>query len=112
MRVDQDNDLEALAGGPDVDQRFTNKAPKRSTRWWLILFAMVTAVGLILGAVLPRIQARASLRKETEEMAVPTVAVVKPNRSAPAAELVLPANVQAFVDSPIYARTNGYLKRW
>jgi len=112
MRVDQDNELEALAGGPDVHQQFTNKEPKSSTPWWLILFALVTALGLLVGAVLPRIQARANLLKETDEMAVPTVAVVKPKKSAPAAELVLPANVQAFVDSPIYARTNGYLKHW
>lgn len=112
MRVDQDNELETLAGGPDMDRRFASKERKRATRWWLLLFALLAAVGLILGAVLPRIQARANLRKETDEMAVPTVAVVKPKQSAPAAELVLPANVQAFVDSPIYARTNGYLKRW
>ena len=45
-------------------------------------------------------------------MAVPTVAVVQPKRSAPAQEIILPANVQAFADAPIYARTNGYLKRW
>jgi RND family efflux transporter MFP subunit len=37
---------------------------------------------------------------------------VQPKRSAPAQEIVLPANVQAFADAPIYARTNGYLKRW
>jgi RND family efflux transporter MFP subunit len=52
------------------------------------------------------------LRKETAEMAVPTVSVVQPRRSEPTQELVLPANVQAFADSPIYARTNGYLRRW
>jgi len=45
-------------------------------------------------------------------MAVPAVVVVQPKRSAPAQEIVLPANVQAFADAPIYARTNGYLKRW
>ncbi len=45
-------------------------------------------------------------------MAVPTVAVVQPKRSAPAQEIILPANVQAYADAPIYARTNGYLKRW
>ena len=111
MKVDQDSDLETLASGPEMDQQLTAK-PRRSTRWWLILFVLATVVALILGAVLPRIQAGAKLRKETDEMAIPTVAVVKPKRSAPAAELVLPANVQAFVDSPIYARTNGYLKRW
>ena len=62
--------------------------------------------------ILPRIQARTALRQETMRMAVPTVAVVQPKRSAPAQEIVLPANVQAFADAPIYARTNGYLKRW
>jgi RND family efflux transporter MFP subunit len=38
--------------------------------------------------------------------------VVQPKRSAPAHEIILPASVQAFADAPIYARTNGYLKRW
>ncbi|MBS1852012.1 MAG: efflux RND transporter periplasmic adaptor subunit [Acidobacteria bacterium] len=56
--------------------------------------------------------ARAKLKSETEELAQPTVAVVRPKNSAPAHELVLPANVQAYRDAPIYARTNGYLKKW
>lgn len=112
MRVVQDAEMENLAGGPSMDQQFMGKQPKGSARWWLLLFAVVIAVGLVVGAVLPRIQARANLRKETDEMAVPTVSVVKPKRAAPASELVLPANVQAFADSPIYARTNGYLRRW
>ncbi|HEX6501712.1 MAG TPA: efflux RND transporter periplasmic adaptor subunit [Terriglobales bacterium] len=112
MRVVQDAEMENLAGSPSMDQQFRGKQPKGSARWWLLLFAVVTAVGIIVGAVLPRIQARANLRRETDEMAVPTVSVVKPKRAAPADELVLPANVQAFADSPIYARTNGYLRRW
>lgn len=112
MKVTHDNDVDTLTGGPEMDRQFTNPGPKNSTRWWLILFAAVTVVGLLFGAVLPRIQARSDLRKETQQMALPTVAVVQPKRAAPAEELVLPANVQAFVDSPIYARTNGYLRRW
>jgi len=95
-----------------MDHEFRSNQANRSTPWWLILIAAITAAGLVIGAILPRIQARANLRRETNEMAVPTVAVVKPKRTAPALELVLPANVQAFVDSPIYARTNGYLRRW
>jgi RND family efflux transporter MFP subunit len=95
-----------------MDHEFRSNQANRSTPWWLILIAAITAAGLVIGAILPRIQARANLRRETNEMAVPTVAVVKPKRTAPASELVLPANVQAFVDSPIYARTNGYLRRW
>jgi RND family efflux transporter MFP subunit len=76
------------------------------------VLAMVAVAAIVAAGVLPRIQARATLRKETAEMAVPTVAVVHPKRSAPAQEVVLPANVQAYIDAPIYARTNGYLKKW
>ncbi len=45
-------------------------------------------------------------------MAIPSVSVVHPQATAPPQEVVLPANVQAYIDSPIYARTNGYLQRW
>jgi RND family efflux transporter MFP subunit len=112
MRVVPEDEIENRANGQEMDHRLDSNRPKGSARWWLLLLAVVAVVALILGAVLPRIHARADLRKETDEMAVPTVAVVKPKRAAPAAELVLPANVQAFVDSPIYARTNGYLRHW
>ena len=82
------------------------------SHWWIFLLAIVVAALLVVFGILPRIQARTALRQETTRMAVPTVAVVQPKRSAPAQEIVLPANVQAFADAPIYARTNGYLKRW
>ena len=85
---------------------------KRRSHLWIFLLILVVAVLLVVFGILPRIQARTALRQETERMAVPTVAVVQPKRSAPAQEIVLPANVQAFADAPIYARTNGYLKRW
>jgi RND family efflux transporter MFP subunit len=43
---------------------------------------------------------------------VPVVSVVKPRRAAPTQEIVLPGNVQPFITSPIFSRTNGYLKAW
>jgi RND family efflux transporter MFP subunit len=43
---------------------------------------------------------------------VPTVNVARPRQGAPQMEIVLPGNMQAFTDSPVYARTNGYLKKW
>jgi RND family efflux transporter MFP subunit len=52
------------------------------------------------------------LAAETNELAAPTVLVIQPKRGAPSQEILLPGNIQAFVDAPIYARTNGYLKRW
>jgi RND family efflux transporter MFP subunit len=84
----------------------------RRSRWWILVLAVVTAAVIVVAGILPRIQARTALRRETAEMAVPAVVVVQPKRSAPAQEIVLPANVQAFTDAPIYARTNGYLKKW
>src|SRR6202011_3646585 len=48
----------------------------------------------------------------TEEAAIPIVNVIHPTEGAPLEELILPGNTQAFNDTPIFARTNGYLKRW
>jgi multidrug efflux pump subunit AcrA (membrane-fusion protein) len=45
-------------------------------------------------------------------MAVPSVSVVVPKHTAPATEITLPGNMQPFISSPIYARTDGYLKKW
>jgi len=53
-----------------------------------------------------------ALAKETERESVPTVAVVYPQSEKPDEELVLPGSLQAFEESPIYARTSGYLVRW
>jgi RND family efflux transporter MFP subunit len=89
-----------------------NSKPSRRSHWWILVLALLAAALLVVFGILPRIQARTELRKETRDMAIPTVAVVKPKRSAPTQEIILPANVQAYADAPIYARTNGYLKRW
>ena len=47
-----------------------------------------------------------------QELAIPTVAVIHPKPGALKNEVVLPGNIQAFTDSPIYARASGYLKQW
>ncbi len=53
-----------------------------------------------------------ALAKETEAVSVPTVAVVQPESEPGNDELMLPGNLLAFEESPIFARTNGYLLRW
>jgi RND family efflux transporter MFP subunit len=53
-----------------------------------------------------------ALVRDTETRALLTVAVVHPTTEAAGEDLVLPATLEAFVDSPVYARTNGYLKKW
>jgi len=75
--------------------------------------SMALAVALILGCwgIYARISARNALSKEAAESAVPLVEVVRPSRAREAESLTLPANVQAYADAPVYARTNGYLRR-
>ena len=75
----------------------------------LVLIAM--AIGLAFCGVSSRARALSVVTNETREMAVPTVAVVKPTAGAPQEELVLPGTMQPFSDAPIYARTSGYVRR-
>jgi RND family efflux transporter MFP subunit len=86
--------------------------PRPVFKWWVIVLACAAVAAIVVMGIWPRLQARATLERETAEMAIPTVSIVHPQRSAPVDEIVLPANVQAYIDSPIYARTNGYLKTW
>lgn len=52
------------------------------------------------------------LARTTNEAATPVINVTHPAAAAPLQEIVLPGNTEAFTDSPIYARTNGYLTHW
>jgi RND family efflux transporter MFP subunit len=79
----------------------------------LIAFlALLIITGVIVSGIVPRLKADEELRTETAYLAARTVAVTKPKRGTPTQEITLPANIQAYTDAPIYARTNGYLKRW
>ena len=74
------------------------------------LFVVVALGALAWAGIASRAKVMASLARETNELAVPTVSVVQPKRGAPQDELVLPGTIQAYRDAPIYARTGGYLK--
>jgi RND family efflux transporter MFP subunit len=62
--------------------------------------------------ILTRFHAERALAARTTELAAPTVIVAAPRQGAPSNSLVLPGNVTSYTDSPIYARTSGYLTRW
>ena len=80
----------------------------------LTIVGVLLAVLLIAGGLtlLGRMSHERALAKETEIETVPTVAVVNPVSEKPDEELVLPGSLLAYEDSPIYARTNGYLVKW
>jgi RND family efflux transporter MFP subunit len=86
---------------------------KRSLRPWLSLAIVLIVIGALLTfGIRSRVKARTKLTAETAKVALTAVSVVSPKRTAPAQEIILPGNVQPFITSPIYARTNGYLKKW
>jgi RND family efflux transporter MFP subunit len=86
---------------------------KRSHKPWLVVGIALIAVAAIFGwGVWSRVRARTALNSETAQVARPAVSVVSPKRTAPAQEIILPGNVQPFITSPIYSRTNGYLRKW
>jgi len=74
--------------------------------------ALIVVAALLVSGILSRVRARSSLKAETAQVALTAVSVVSPKQAAPAQEIILPGNVQPFITSPIYARTNGYLKKW
>lgn len=73
---------------------------------------LVVVSGIIVYGIVVRLKEENTVRAETAQLAVPSVSVVSPERSAPSQEVVLPGNVQPFITSPIYSRTSGYLKTW
>lgn len=86
---------------------------QHSGRRWLVASSIVIVVaGVLAFGIWSRVKAEASLRTVTAEMAVPSVSVVQPKAAAPADEINLPGSIQPFISSPIYARTDGYLKKW
>ena len=88
--------------------------PPAPPRKALLLVGVVLLLLLTAGALtlLQRSVHSRALARETEQEAVPTVAVVHPTAEKPDYELRLPGSLQAFQESPIHARTNGYLQRW
>ncbi len=86
-------------------------APPRKA---VLIVLMVVAVLALSGAVsmFSRVRAERALVKEADIDSVATVVVVHPTAEKPDEELVLPASLQAYEESPIYARTSGYLLRW
>ena len=105
-----------VEGDKNQETDTTEAAGTRRTRWiGPVILLLAIAGGLfyeIRSGILVRAAANEELARVTDQAATQVVSVVHPEASAPIQEIVLPGNTQAFTDSPIYARTNGYLARW
>ena len=95
-------------------QNSGDEKPPISGRRAVLLLFLVLAVAVVIAVlgIVPRLRARTKLRQQTDALATPDVLVAKAQQGEAAQEVVLPGNLQAYVDSGIYARTDGYLKKW
>ncbi len=95
-------------------QHGAGDAPSLSATKALVGLGLFLLIAIVIVVVLlvPRLRAKDALAQRTEDLAISTVTVEKPQLGEPTQEIVLPGNMFAYVDSPIYARTDGYLEKW
>ena len=77
-----------------------------------VFIFLVVLVALVVAGILPRQHAITVLAGRTNDLAAPSVIATPPKAGDPIQELVLPGNVTAYTDAPVYARTSGYLTKW
>ncbi len=114
MKIEEEPQIEATPVTENIVAPPASPPPPVSIRKVVIgvLVFVLAVTAVVVAGIVPRLRSRTALRTETTYLATPTVTVVQPKLGAPAQEIVLPSNMQAFTDSPIYARTNGYLRHW
>ncbi|MGA2434341.1 MAG: efflux RND transporter periplasmic adaptor subunit [Bryobacteraceae bacterium] len=96
---------------PTAEAPIGRPGAKRTFTVVLVLLAVALAA-LVFRGIRTRVRAEVALARETERSAVLEVGTILPKAGAQAEELTLPGNIQAFTDTPVYSRTDGYLKRW
>jgi RND family efflux transporter MFP subunit len=105
-----------ISGGSDLNTQIEggSEDPRASKspllRWFSVFFLILAALGIYILAL--RRTEHQVLAQQTEKMAVPFVSVIHATPITDASEMVLPGSIKAYVESPIYARTSGYLKAW
>jgi RND family efflux transporter MFP subunit len=95
----------------DAMTELTSAGRAGSFRRWAWT-ALLIILALVAWGVFSRLHAREQLREAADAALAVTVSVVQPTAAEGGEDLELPASTEAFTDSPIYARTSGYLKTW
>ncbi len=98
------------AEGHQMGRRRPHRRPRRLGLIGGIV--LVLAVAAAIWGIYSREESEAALTDWTQKQAIPTVAVAHPTQNTGAQKLVLPGDVQAFYEAPIYARVSGYLASW
>ncbi|HEY4009693.1 MAG TPA: efflux RND transporter periplasmic adaptor subunit [Acidobacteriaceae bacterium] len=115
MPTDINTDMTTPSGttAPPHASEAIDVAPRKSKGSWIALaiVAVLLVLGILWGIGARRADER-QLAQTTRAGADLAVSVTHPIVTGQAGEIALPGNTQAFNDTPIYARTNGYLKKF
>jgi RND family efflux transporter MFP subunit len=103
---DSQHETEATGRQPGAPPR------ARKTTRWVAAIALLVAIGIAVAGILQRRHQESEVTKWTIELAVPTVATITPKQGVSGQQLVLPGDIEAWYEAPIYARVSGYLKDW
>lgn len=100
-----------------VNQDYAPQPRRTGGGAWKGLLLVVLLAALVVGYVIyqgvrSRATASTELQKVTLASSIPTVSVVQPKLTGGSQEIEVPGNMQAFIDTPIWARSSGYLKAW
>lgn len=76
------------------------------------IIAAAAALLIAIAGIVFRVAHEHQVAQWTEAQAVPAVTVIVPQRGVSGVQTVLPGDIQAWYEAPIYARVSGYLKQW
>jgi RND family efflux transporter, MFP subunit len=91
-----------------------NRQKRMSSRSGLLILVVVVVVAAAIAVIgiVSRIHTAHQTAQDTNDSASPTVVAARPQNGAAIADVVLPGNIYAYTDSPIFAHTDGYLQKW
>ena len=110
--MSQQTEAETKVYGNSAPSTGADAGTAAPRRWWVLALVLIATAALLASGIRSRLRADKTLSIETSQVAVTPVSVVSPKQTAAAQEIILPGNVEPFINSPIYSRTNGYLKQW
>jgi len=110
--MSQETEERKQIGGQALPSNDSERQRRPRIGWLSLAIGLIAVAALLVSGIWSRVRARTILKAETAQVALTPVSVVSPKQAAPAQEIILPGNVQPFTTAPIYARTNGYLKKW
>jgi RND family efflux transporter MFP subunit len=96
----------------ETPERQHEPPPQSKKTRWVASIAVLVAAAIAVGGIMARRHDESEVTKWTVEQSVSTVATLKPNQGVSGQQLVLPGDIEAWYEAPIYARVSGYLKNW